>query len=522
MLFNSYVFLFLFLPCVLLVFYWLGGRVRQGAAVAWLILASLFFYAWWNPAHLVLLAASVLGNYGVGRLLAGRRLDGHWLRRLVFGAGIALNLVLLGYFKYANFLVENLNWLLGSELPLGDFVLPLAISFFTFQQIAYLVDVYRDRACEQSFARYCLFVTFFPQLIAGPIVHHAEMLPQFEKSATFRPRRRNLEVGLAIVAIGLFKKVVIADGIAAYATPVFAAAENGTPLSFFEAWCGALAYTFQLYFDFSGYSDMAIGLGRLFGIRLPINFNSPYKAANIIDFWRRWHITLSRFLRDYLYIPLGGNRHGPLRRHVNLFLTMLLGGLWHGAGWTFVVWGALHGVYLIANHAWLTLKRGLGLDRMRVPGGLLLARTATFLAVVVGWVVFRAETYRGALALLSAMTGSNGLVLPQKWHVLLDVAPGLGALVDAAGVSFAKLPHFSGGDDLGLLALLLAICALAPNTQQIISGRAAENAPALPLSRDASRLRWRPTPGWAVVMSVVTVVSVLHLSRVSEFLYFQF
>jgi len=354
MLFNSYQFIFLFLPITLLGFHLLGKEGYNRTAIAWLVGASLFFYGWWNPAYLALILFSIVFNYGVGVSL-GYAPNSPKKKSVLF-LGVASNLGLLGYYKYANFFIENINVITGAEIVLDQIILPLAISFFTFQQIAYLVDVYRDKVKEHNFLHYCLFVTFFPQLIAGPIVHHKEMLPQFAQAITYRLRAKHLAVGFTIFVIGLFKKVVLADGIAVYATPVFEIAEFNVALTFFEAWGGALAYSFQLYFDFSGYSDMAIGIARMFGIRLPLNFNSPYKAISIIDFWRRWHLTLSRFFRDYVYIPLGGQRKGEIRRLVNLAITMLLGGLWHGAGWTFVFWGGLHGLFLVINHIWSNAK----------------------------------------------------------------------------------------------------------------------------------------------------------------------
>ena len=261
--------------------------------------------------------------------------------------GIGLNLGLLAWFKYANFLAASINNLAGTSLSFGDIVLPLAISFFTFQQIAFLVDAYRGLADEPNIGRYGLFVTFFPQLIAGPIVHHAEILPQYAQRDSIRLKADNLSIGLTIFAVGLFKKVVFADSMGAYADTVFQAAALGDTVSFVSAWAAAAAFSLEIYFDFSGYTDMAIGIARMFGVRLPLNFDSPYKSTSIIDFWRRWHITLSRFLRDYLYYPLGGNRNGTGRRYGNLMVVMLLGGLWHGAAWTFVFWGALHGLFRV-------------------------------------------------------------------------------------------------------------------------------------------------------------------------------
>ncbi|RMH23826.1 MAG: MBOAT family protein, partial [Planctomycetota bacterium] len=308
MLFNSYIFIFAFLPATLIL-YVIASRVHVRAAIATLVVASLFYYGWWAPRYVFLILFSILFNYALGFLLASEDRPRRAKKR-VLALGVAVNLGLLAYFKYAMFIADNLSALLDTPINIGTIVLPLAISFFTFQQIAYLVDAFRGLTREYSFVDYCLFVTFFPQLIAGPIVHHGEMLPQFADRRTARPSADNLTIGLSIFAAGLFKKVVIADGVSVTANKVFDAAAAGGSVTFVDAWAGALAYTMQLYFDFSGYSDMAIGLGRMFGIRLPVNFDSPYKARSIVDFWRRWHITLSRFLRDYLYIPLGGNRRG--------------------------------------------------------------------------------------------------------------------------------------------------------------------------------------------------------------------
>jgi len=502
MLFNSYIFVFAFLPLTLIIFLLLGSASRQRLATAWLVAASLFFYGWWNPAYLSLIVPSMVVNFLLGLLLAdGKRTQ----RRLLLGLGVAANLALLGYFKYANFAVDNLNLLLAQPIELSPIVLPLAISFFTFQQIAYLVDAYRGEIREVSFPNYCLFVTFFPQLIAGPIVHHKEMMPQFENGFA-RFRQSNLAVGLTIFTIGLFKKIVIADGIAEFSTPVFNAAAAGTPLTLLEAWFGALAYTFQLYFDFSGYSDMAIGLARLFGIRLPLNFFSPYKSRNIITFWRRWHITLSRFLRDYLYIPLGGNRKGHARRHLNLLATMLLGGLWHGAGWTFVIWGGLHGLYLVLNHLW---QRLCGTHRFWAR---LLPRWAayglTFVAVVFAWVFFRADDLASALLISKAMLGL-GASPPA-------IDAGLGLREQLFANELFRKPE----SVLNWFIVCGFITWLLPNTQQFM----AAYRPVIELYRTRSvvRLKWRPTAGWAVIISLLALWALQSMNRISEFLYFRF
>lgn len=524
MLFNSHVFLFAFLPVTLLVFFALGRFGRRNAAILWLTAASLLFYGWLEPRNVILIGASMLWNFALGRVLGNSKIPVA-VRRVLLAAGIAGNLAVLGYFKYSNFLVDNINGLFGSAFALHSIALPLGISFFTFQQLSYLVDAYRGQTREHNLVNYCLFVTFFPQLIAGPIVHHGEILPQFEQSSVFRLRRRNLEAGMAIFFIGLFKKVVIADSVAGYASPVFAAAAGGAPLGFLEAWSGALAYTLQLYFDFSAYSDMAIGLGMLFGIRIPINFNSPYKACNMIEFWRRWHMTLSRFLRDYVYISLGGNRHGAARRHVNLFLTMLLGGLWHGAGWTFIIWGGLHGLYLAINHACQTARGRYFPARVTAPAWeRVLARAVTFKAVVAGWVLFRAADLSTAGSILHSMAGLGGIALPENLLGAARHVPGLVGTLDAIGVGFAPLPYFSGAAEVAMLAGLLGLVWLAPNTQEIMRRVApgVEKVPSDEPWQYPAWLQWRPTNGWAIAMSVVTVISVMHLSRISEFLYFQF
>src|ERR1700761_7123890 len=395
MLFASYTFLFQFLPAVVLAFA-AARRHSPRAGILVLAGASLFFYGAWKPVYLVLLLASIGANFSLGLLMEDPK-----RRRSIGMLGVALNLAALCYFKYTNFILDSINALIGAPLPFVNVVLPLGISFFTFQQIAYLVDVMRGAKIERDIVAYALFVSFFPHLIAGPLVHHAEMIPQFKRGRTSRSAALAAR-GLAIFAAGLFKKVVIADNLAQFVSPVFAHLDAGGAVTPQWAWLSTLSYTFQIYFDFSGYSEMAIGLALLFGIRLPVNFRSPYQATSIIDFWRRWHITLSRFLRDYLYIPLGGNRLGEARRYFNLMLTMLLGGLWHGAGWNFLIWGGLHGLYLGINHLW---QRGAGVtiakpDAAASRPSTILSWAITFAAVVLAWVFFRARTTIGAWQML--------------------------------------------------------------------------------------------------------------------------
>jgi alginate O-acetyltransferase complex protein AlgI len=509
MLFNSYVFIFAFLPIVLLGFYTLRRLHAPRSALAWLVLASFFFYAWWNPPYLLLILASIAFNFIVGYILGvlsiGPGAERHARRRAVLIAGVAANLALLGYFKYANFFVDSVNAALDTSFHLHTIFLPLAISFFTFQQIAYLVDAYRGLVREYSFLDYALFVTFFPQLIAGPIVHHADLLPEFAKSLTPPPDRPpppiadNLGVGLSIFILGLAKKVVLADSVSAWANQGFDAVAAGDTLSAPWAWIAVVAYALQIYFDFSGYSDMAIGLARMFGVRLALNFNSPYKAVNIADFWRRWHMTLSTFLRDYLYIPLGGNRCSSLCRYRNLFLTMLLGGMWHGAGWTFIIWGALHGLYLVLHRLWTSYAPASPLPSwLSRP----LARALTLLCVLVAWVFFRADGVQAATSMLRSMAGL-GSPTPHTWN------PGeLRSLAES----------------IALILPLTAIALWLPNTQSIMTA----TDPTLPRQRDlveplpAAWLGWRPNVLWAAWIGAVGVFSVLLLSRAQEFLYFQF
>ncbi len=409
MLFNSYSFIFLFLPVVLFGFFQLA-RIHHAYAAAWLAISSLFFYGYWNPAYVGLLLGSIVCNYAFGMWIAKAGVQHASVRKKhVLISAITANLLLLGYYKYANFFLSGANSLAGSHISLGDIILPLGISFFTFTQIAFLVDTYQAKVKEYNFVHYVLFVTYFPHLIAGPVLHHKDMMPQFAHASTYRINWDNVATGLLLFTLGLCKKVLWADSLAPFAAAIFDGTQHGmltgTLPTMYEAWSGALAYTLQIYFDFSGYTDMALGVALMFNIRLPINFNSPYQSTSIIEFWRRWHITLSTFLRDYLYIPLGGNRHGKLRRYGNLMTTMLLGGLWHGAGWTFVIWGVLHGAYLTLNHLWREMVAEKFLRWVPVWLGALAGCLLTFVAVVAAWVVFRANDMVQAMTLLKAMFG---------------------------------------------------------------------------------------------------------------------
>lgn len=391
MLFNSYEFIFLFLPITFFVYFYLLSKRLTTASKGFLVFSSLFFYSWWNIIYLPLILMSMLFNYTIGNSLNENSSKIKFSKKGILFFGITANLVLLGCFKYYDFFITSLNTLLNTNMGLLHLMLPLAISFFTFQQIAYLVDSYRGETKEYDFLNYALFVTFFPQLIAGPIVHHKEMMPQFASKYNFVMKHKNITLGLFIFSIGLFKKVIIADSLSIMANNGFS---SSALLNTAEAWITSLSYTMQLYFDFSGYTDMAIGLSLLFNIKLPINFNTPYKAVNIQDFWRRWHITLSRFLRDYIYIPLGGNRVSSFRIYSNLMITFILGGLWHGAGLTFIFWGFLHGAALVIHRAWQ--NTGIKINKF-------VAWFITFNFINISWIFFRATEFSQAIDILKTM-----------------------------------------------------------------------------------------------------------------------
>jgi len=478
MLFNSYEFIFAFLPFTFLLYFYLKHIKTYKLAKIFLVFSSLFFYSWWNLVYLPLILISMFFNYKVGNYLSKEKKAN---KRILF-LGITLNLVLLGYFKYYDFFIENLNLVFGKNIELLYLALPLAISFFTFQQVSYLVDSYRGETKEYDFLNYALFVTFFPQLIAGPIVHHKEMMPQFANDKNSAMNGRNISMGIFVFSIGLFKKVVIADTFAVWATKGFDVAET---LNLFAAWFTSLSYTFQLYFDFSGYTDMAIGVALLFNIKLPINFNSPYKALDIQDFWRRWHITLSRFLRDYIYIPLGGNQKGELFTYANLMATFILGGLWHGAGWTFLFWGFLHGFALVLHRIWK--KYGFRLWSW-------LAWLITFNFINISWVFFRAKEWDDAVKVLSSMFSLDNVVLPQFLESKLG-------FLTTYNVEFGFFYWYMESIIWIPMAFLLVL--FFKNSLQKL---------------DTFRLNIKT----ALFTGFVLSAGILSMSRVSEFLYFNF
>jgi alginate O-acetyltransferase complex protein AlgI len=539
MLFNSNEFLLGFLPVTLVVFYLLGPTSRR-AAIFWLILVSLAFYAWWRPINVLIIAPSIVINYVLARKLLrlNESVTSPRASQALLVLGILFNIAFLGYFKYTDFLYGTINDVFGANLVLTHIILPLGISFITFQKIAFLIDVQAGRVKSFRFEDYCIFVLFFPQLIAGPIVHYREMMPQFQ-AAPCRFDKENLTVGLTLLSFGLFKKVVLADNIALLVTPLYEQAGNGT--SFLMAWMAAIGFTLQIYFDFSGYSDMALGLARFFGIRLPQNFDSPLRASNIVDFWLRWHMTLTRFLTGYLYNPLvlwltrrrltkGKTAFGGRTTTVGAFIsllmfpttmTMLISGIWHGAGYGFIVWGLLHGFYLTVNHGWRLIKARLWPGRTSSSLSTYASVALTFACVAVAMVFFRSPTLTTAMDLIKGMAGLNGIAIPEA---LLE-GPGrvasalrsIGVMSDPMTVRIFMRTGF-------WIALLMFIALACPNTLQILDRYepALGVKPKNPESAIGELTRWNASLPWAIAVSIIAAIAIGSLGGPSEFLYWQF
>ena len=522
MLFNSYEFIFLFLPIVLAVFFALG-RASRAWALRWIIVASLFFYGWWRPFNVLIILPSVLINFVLARVLQrlGKQGDSRFAQTVLL-LGIVFNVAFLGYFKYSNFFLSTINDAFGTQIALARIILPLGISFITFQKIAFLIDVHAGRIESFTLQDYFLFVLFFPQLIAGPIVHYREMMPQFHR-ASCRFDTESVSVGLTLFAFGLFEKLLLADKIAPFVTPIYRSAAAGAIVGWLPAWLAAIGFTLQIYFDFSGYTDMALGIARLFGIRLPPNFNSPLQASSIIDFWLRWHMTLTRFLTAYIYNPLAlwstrrrasrgesglGGRNKGAGAFIELMmlptvLTMFISGMWHGAGYTFIVWGLLHGVFLSVNHAWRLVGPRLWRDKLRYtrfmqPVGFII----TFFCVATSMVLFRSPTLKAAGDLFNGMLGLHGIGLS-------------GMRNDGIGLKTIAICS-------GIAAFIALLC---PNSLEILS----RYEPALGwkprphggLMPDG-RVLWAPSVAWAMAVSLIATVAILYLGGQSEFLYWQF
>src|SRR5215469_12730355 len=543
MLFNSSEFLFVFLPVALCGFYLLGS-ISRTSAIRWLILVSLVFYAWWRPINVLIIGPSILINFCLASILLwfNNRESSARGAKLVLSLGILFNVLFLGFFKYTDFVLGTANDIFGANLVLTHIILPLGISFITFQKIAFLVDVHAGRVRSFTFQDYCTFVLFFPQLIAGPIVHYREMMPQFH-AVSCRFDKENVAVGLTLLVLGLFKKVVLADKIAPLVTPIYDNAAAGGRISFLLAWMAAIGFTLQIYFDFSGYTDMALGLARFFGIRLPPNFNSPLRASSIIDFWLRWNMTLTRFLTAYIYNPLVlwltrrrlekgqrgfGGRNTTVGAFVSLLMfpiviTMFVSGLWHGAGYGFIVWGLLHGFYLTINHGWRLVATRLwrdrrSYDRVMKPVGLVL----TFASVTAAMIFFRAPTMTSGIDLVKGIMGLNGIALPQALfdHLgpLTSTFHSVGVIADGSWNSrdFVKAAIWISG--------LMFVALACPNTLQIL----ARYEPALGVKSQPTKLligritEWSASLPWAIAMSAVAAIAIGFIGGPSEFLYWQF
>ena len=530
MIFSSIPFL-VFLAIVYLLVFVTMKTTESRNYTKWILLISSFvFYSWWNPAIIILLIISITVNFGISKLI----IRDTQKFKPIYIAGIIFNIALIAYYKYAYFLIDIINGITSMDIQIRDDIfLPMGISFLTFQQIAYLIDCYKGKSGDYNFRDYALFISFFPQLIAGPIVHHKEMMPQFESKINKFITWENFTIGFALLTMGFFKKLVIADNAALISSPFFIKAAGQQSINFISSWTGVMAYTFQIYFDFSGYCDMALGVARMFGIILPINFFSPYKSRNISDFWRVWHITLSRFLRDYVYIPLGGNRKGKFRRYVNLMATMLVGGLWHGASWTFVVWGGLHGLYLVIHQGWTHFRTNVltfGSSNKIMQGfGSLLAMLVTFISVVFAWVFFEAKTFDSAIRICKAMMGSEGL---GKWNgngqlYFLTKTEYTGLLKIFTDDIPRNVNTLAAFEHIGFLALVAILVWFIPNTIQVARNFNPVIDPSKILSSYSKQfgglpMTLKPNIIWAIVLSVAFVYSILNMTKISPFLYFQF
>jgi alginate O-acetyltransferase complex protein AlgI len=482
MFFNSFEYIFIFLPMVWAGYFILNRYRGISAGRPWLLVCCLFFYGYFNIAYLALLLLSIGANYGIGMLLQDGELQ-RQSRKVLLTTGLVFNITLLGFFKYVDFFITNINTASGSHLSLLNIALPVGISFFTFQQISFLVDSYRGKMRERNFLQYMLYVSFFPSIVSGPITRHHEIMPQYSDEKNWHVDYRNVASGIILFAMGLFKKGILADHLALWVNQGF---DTAIKLNLLEAWVTSLCYTLQIYFDFSGYTDMAIGTALLFNLKLPLNFDSPYRSLSIQEFWRRWHITLSKFLRDYIYIPLGGNRVGHLYVYMNIFITFLVGGIWHGAGWTFLLWGMAHGVAMIIHRMWC--RTGIRLNRF-------VSWFITFNFLNAAWVLFRARDLHNAVKVYRGMLGLDGVVLSEKFSQL--------TFLKSLGVEFTKWPVNIPANLFYLLYMLAASLVLSLfwwNTKDMAE-------------------KFKPDWKWLLLVSIVLGVGLIHISRISNFIY---
>lgn len=487
MLFNSLEYILLFLPLTIVIYFILNHRGQASTARVWLLLCSLYYYSYWNIAYLPLLLGSILVNFGLGWALNN---PGGMLKKVprlaILWCGILFNVGLLGYFKYTDFFISTINSTFDARIGLMEIALPLGISYFTFIQISYLTAVYRGLSKETNILNYGLYVSFFPQVMSGPIVYHGEMMPQFTDPKNRRINYDNIMKGVLIFSIGLFKKTVIADNLALWAVQGFDQAQS---LNFFEAWFTSLSYTFQLYNDFSGYIDMANGVALMLNIHLPLNFNSPYKATSIQDYWRRFHITLIRFLRDHVYIPLGGSKRGNFRIYLNIVIIFIIAGVWHGTLISYILWGLLSSAAMIIHRIWS--RSGKRMNRY-------LAWFVTFNFVNFANLVFRSTSLRDTGKILRGMLGMNGIMLSEK----LSGIP----VLNASGISFGKWLNNIGGDKFYLIYFIVGAALIAF------------------LGKNARELseQMKPNLKWALFTALVLSVGLIHMTQVRVFLYYNY
>jgi len=496
MLFNSYEFIFLFLPITFICYFYLTHKRLINGSKIWLVAASLFFYSWWNIYYLPLILSSIFVNFFIGSTLskinsgdiASLKSTKIPTKKQLLIFGLAFNILLLCFFKYADMFIVGTNSLLGLNVELLNLAVPIGISFFTITQIAYVIDSYEGLVEEYDFLNYMLFVSFFPHLLIGPILHHKDMMPQFASKWNWIKNNKNMAIGIAIFSIGLFKKVIIADYFSIWANNGFNSVEA---LTFIEAWVISLSYTFQIYFDFSGYTDMAIGIALFFNIKLPVNFNSPYKSTSIIEFWQRWHITLTKFITTYIYSPIirASQKITFIKSMLAMFTAMLIAGLWHGGSLNYLIFYTIHAFALVANHIW---------RRTKIKINKVLAWLITFNFINISLVFFRATDLGDAQRVLTGMLGLNGIILPDR---LADKF----AFLNNFGVKFGVyLEHIDGNGFVPLMVLLVLLHALFfKNSQELIKSV-------------------KPTTVIAFYIGLLLAASLLSLNKVNEFIYFNF
>ncbi len=505
MLFHESIFVFVFLPIVVPIYLLCKLYVDNYMPIIILGIFSIIFYGYWDAKYVPLLVGSILFNFFVGQNFLKKK----YKTNFVLFIAVSINLLLLMFYKYSAMIVDNFNLISNNNLSFTYPDLPLGISFFTFLQIAYIVDCSKGKVLNSSFSSYFLFVSYFPHLIAGPLVHHRDLIPQF--SNKLKNVAENVSIGIIIFGIGLFKKLILSEYVSGWSDNMFNGVENGVMPSFIDAWLGVLSFTLLIYFDFSAYSDMAIGLSKMIGIKLPENFNSPYKSTNIIEFWRRWHITLSQFLKNYLYIPLGGNRKGTVTKYQNILIVMIIAGLWHGANWTFVLWGSIHGCLLLINHYWQEKK----IFQINKYVSIFL----TFMSLMIAWVPFRSSSFESAISVYKGMLGYFGFIVPEHYYNFFPNT--LSQYLLDIGVKFGSLNGFGGKNQIIILLILLIFVMKCPNTQEIFNKYKPtlnSNIPKL------HKFNWRPNFIGAIMIGISCSYLMLLViqGKSGEFIYFQF